>query len=171
MTMANPSPALPAPEAEASDEKSGRSMVFWIGAGLVAIVAVFLLALVLAVVIAIAANPDDAETWISIIRDVFIIVLALEGMLMGIALLVLVLQIAALIDLLQNEIQPIIDNTQETVSTVRGTAQFMSQNVVQPVIKASAYSAGLASLARELLALRRDVRRADGKRSKTDASS
>ena len=51
-------------------------------------------------------RPDDAANWVGIIRDIFIIVLAMEGMLMGIVLIVLVIQLAALINLLQNGFSP-----------------------------------------------------------------
>ncbi len=68
---------------------------------------------------ALLADPDDAANWVGMIRDVFIIVLAMEGMLMGIALIVLILQLAALVNVLQNEIKPIVDNANETVTTVR----------------------------------------------------
>jgi hypothetical protein len=121
---------------------------------------VFVLGLVGAVLIAIFANPDDASNWVGMIRDIFIIVLAMEGMLMGIALIVLVLQVAALLNLLQHEIQPIVDNAQETMTTVRGTTQFVSQNVVEPVIKLGAYTAGVSALLRQALGIRRALRSA-----------
>ena len=57
--------------------------------------------------------------------------------------MVLVIQVANLINLLQNEIKPILDSTNETVSTLRGTTEFLSDNVVEPVIKMNEYFAGL----------------------------
>lgn len=138
----------------------GRSWTFWPLVGVAAVVAVFVIGLVGAVLVAILADSDDAANWVGIIRDIFIIVLAMEGMLMGVALIVLIIQLAALVNLLQSEIQPIVDNTSETVTTVRGTAEFMSQNVVEPVIKAGALLAGIGGVLREVLGLRRTVRRA-----------
>jgi hypothetical protein len=38
---------------------------------------------------------------------------------------------------------PILYSTQETVSTLRGTATFVGDRVVQPVVKISSFSAGL----------------------------
>ena len=81
------------------------------------------------------------------IRDVFIIFFALESLIIGAALIVLVVQLAVLINLLQNEIKPIIDSTNETVHTIRGTAVFLSDNLVQPVIKLNEYLAGLKKVA------------------------
>lgn len=141
-------------------EKKKRGVFFWPLVGLGAMVVIFLVALVLALVIAFFADPDDAANWIGIIRDLFIIVLAMEGMLMGIALIVLVIQLAALVNLLQNEIQPIVDNAQQTVSTVKGTAQFMSQNIVEPVVKFGAMAAGVGGIMREMFKLRGSLRSA-----------
>ena len=62
---------------------------------------------------------------------------------LGIILVVLIIQLARLINLLQNDIQPILDSTNETVSTLRGTTAFLSENVVEPVIKMNEYMAGI----------------------------
>ena len=77
------------------------------------------------------------------IRDIFIIVVALESLVIGVAMIVLVLQLASLINLLQNEIRPILHATTETVNTLRGTAEFLGENVVEPVIQLNGYMAGL----------------------------
>ena len=77
------------------------------------------------------------------IRDVFIIVVAFESLVIGVALIVLIVQLASLINLLQNEIRPILHATTETVNTLRGTAEFLGENVVEPVIKLNGYLAGL----------------------------
>jgi amino acid permease len=79
------------------------------------------------------------------IRDVFIIFMALESMVIGLALILLVVQLARLTNLLQNEIKPILESTNETASTVRGTTQFLSDHLVEPVIKLNEYFAGLKS--------------------------
>lgn len=80
------------------------------------------------------------------VRDIFIIFLALESLLIGFTLVILIVQLARLINLLQNEIKPIIDSTNETVSNLRGTAVFLSENLSEPVIKLNEYIAGLAEL-------------------------
>ena len=36
---------------------------------------------------------------------------------------------------LQNEIKPILDSTNETISTMRGTVTFLSDNLAEPVVK------------------------------------
>jgi len=80
------------------------------------------------------------------VRDVFIIFMAFESLLIGFTLVILIVQLARLINLLQNEIKPIIDSTNETVSNLRGTAAFLSDNLSEPVIKLNEYLAGFTEL-------------------------
>jgi hypothetical protein len=102
--------------------------------------------LILVIVGLIFLFRQDAQTT-GQIRDVFIIFFALESLVIGAALIVLVVQLAVLINLLQNEIKPIIDSTNETVHTIKGTAIFLSDSLVQPVIKLNEYLAGLKKVA------------------------
>jgi len=86
------------------------------------------------------------------IRDVTIIIVALEILILNALLIVLVWQIWRLVKMIQTEVKPIIQDTQETVGTVRGTADFVSANVVDPVVKTSSKLAGwrrTASVLRE----------------------
>jgi hypothetical protein len=80
------------------------------------------------------------------IRDVFIIMIAALTLLMGFVLILLTIQLARLINLLQNEIRPILESTNETTRTLRGTAVFMSEHLTEPVVKMNEYSAGLQRL-------------------------
>ena len=80
------------------------------------------------------------------IRDIFIIFMALEFMVIGWALVVLVIQLARLVNLLQNEVQPILDSTNEAANTLRGTAEFISENLAEPVVKLNSYGAALKRL-------------------------
>jgi amino acid permease len=84
------------------------------------------------------ASPTDK------IRDIFIIIVAIESLVIGVALIVLIVQLAGLINLLQNEVRPILKATNDTVNTLRGTAEFLGENVVEPIIKLNGYLAGLS---------------------------
>jgi predicted tellurium resistance membrane protein TerC len=88
------------------------------------------------------------------IRDVFIIVVALESLVIGIALIILIVQLASLINLLQNEVRPILTATSETVNNLRGTAEFLGESVVEPVIKLNGYLAGVTRVI-ELMGIRK----------------
>ncbi|MFM8322897.1 MAG: hypothetical protein ACKOC5_18455 [Chloroflexota bacterium] len=92
------------------------------------------------------------------IRDVFIIFLAAFSVFLGLALVVLIVQLARLINLLQNEIKPILDSTNETVSHLRGTTVFLSDNLVEPVIKLNEYMAGMSQFI-QVIGLMRKPRR------------
>ncbi|HRJ42882.1 MAG: hypothetical protein KJZ86_20785 [Caldilineaceae bacterium] len=76
------------------------------------------------------------------IRDIAIIFVALEILILNALLIVLVWQVWRLVKMIQTEVKPIIQDTQETVGTVRGTADFVSANVVEPVVKTSSKLAG-----------------------------
>lgn len=90
------------------------------------------------------AQADPTTT--SQVRDIFIIFLTLESLVIGIALVILVVQVSTLVNVVQNEIKPILKSTTETVNTLKGTTQFLSQNLVDPVIKANSYTAGIRRL-------------------------
>ncbi len=94
------------------------------------------------------ATPTDK------IRDIFIIIVALESLVIGVALIVLVMQLASLVNLLQNEVRPILKATNETVNNLRGTAEFLGENVVEPVVKLNGYLAGLTRML-ELMGLKK----------------
>lgn len=103
---------------------------------------IFFLALVAGVILAVISmvqNPTRTET----IRDIVIIFMAVEALLIGLVLILLIVQIARLTDLLRNEIKPILDSTNETLGTLRGTTRFLSDNLVKPVVKANSSMAAV----------------------------
>jgi hypothetical protein len=132
-----PPPPPPSPEELAAIREAERKQKTII-ASVIAVVVLILAILGVAIYFLLQpGTPTDR------IRDVFIIVVALESLVIGVALIVLIVQLASLINLLQNEIQPILKATTETVNTLRGTAEFLGENVVEPVIKLNGYLAGL----------------------------
>lgn len=118
-----------------SNEKNSRSKTI-----LFVILAIVILGLVIFAIVSLFQS--DLETT-SRIRDIFIILMALESILLGVALIVLIIQVAILTNVLQNEIKPIINTTNETVNNLKGTTEFLSNNLVEPVIKMNEYMAGL----------------------------
>jgi hypothetical protein len=119
---------------EPSDNKQQR----WIIIGAVFLLIILIAGIVLAV-IAMVNHPDQTET----IRDIVIIFMAVESLLIGLTLVLLIVQLARLTALLQNEIKPILDSTNETISTLRGTTQFLSNNLVKPVMKANSTASAI----------------------------
>lgn len=108
------------------------------------IIGVIIIALVVLATIFLIKPENSAMT--EQLRDVFIIFMALTSLVLGIALVVLIIQLSVLINLLQNEIRPILDSTTETVNTLKGTTRFISNNITEPVIKLNQYLAMLKKL-------------------------
>ena len=71
----------------------------------------------------------------AVVRDIAIIIIAVQTIIIGLLLAVLIWQIWRLVKIVQTELMPIIEDTKATVNTVRGTADFVSHNVVEPVIQ------------------------------------
>lgn len=123
------------------------------------LIGAILLLFILALVIALTSDLQQSSAVIRVIRDLVIIFLALEGILIVLALGILVLQVAKLINLLQTEVRPILENTQQTVKTAQGTVEFVSQNALAPILRLSGFLAGASVLTRELFGIRRAIRR------------
>ena len=141
----------PTPNTLSDTEKSTASefnLRLWLIIG--AIFLLILLAGVILAVIALVRNPATTEN----IRDIVIIFMAVESLLIGLALIVLVVQLARLTDLLVNDVKPILDSTNDTLETVRGTTRFLSANLVRPVVKVNSSFAAFRRAA-ELLRFRR----------------
>ena len=87
----------------------------------------------------------------SFVRDLAIILLAVESLVIGVMLIVLIWEIRGLAKMLREDIKPIIDSADETVRTMRGTTTFVSENVVNPVVCVSSFASGVAQALRILV--------------------
>jgi uncharacterized membrane protein len=119
--------------------KRQRKIIFGVVLGVVCLLAI----IITGVVFLLNPGTDTGR-----FRDIFIIFMALESLVIGLVLIILIVQLARLINLLQNEIKPIIASTNDAVNTLRGTSRFLSDNMVEPVIKLNEYLAGLQQLLR-----------------------
>jgi hypothetical protein len=154
-----PEPAVPAANGSAPIEARMRRL--FIG-GLIVIGLLLVSVVVLLVVLSIDAyqaafegtGPSPGAVVVSLIRDAAIVFVAFETLLVGVLLVVLMLQVQSLVVLLRDEIKPMLEAANETMATVRGTAQFVSRNVVSPVVKWSGYFSGLRRILREIGSLR-----------------
>ncbi len=131
-------PASAAPSAKKNDDglTDGQMRAIVV---LVILVALALLAGALWWANALVNNPTQAAT----VRDVFIIFMAVESMVIGVALVILIVQLAVLTNMLRHEIKPILEATNETVNTVRGTTALVSENLVEPIKKLNGYISGI----------------------------
>ncbi len=128
-------PLDPLPDTDSQPQESsstGKKILLGLAAVLV------LGALIAGMVVLLQPGTDTGR-----IRDIFIIFMALEFLLIGIVMIILIIQLARLTLLLQNEIQPILESTNETANTLRGTTKFLSEHLVEPVMKMNQYLAGM----------------------------
>jgi uncharacterized membrane protein len=132
-TLAQPTAAPP--ENQTAEELRRQRLIM---IGVIAAAVILLILIIASIWFLLQPSTDTAK-----IKDVFIIFMALQSLFLGIILVVLIIQLARLINLLQNDIKPILDSTNETVSTLKGTTVFLSENVVEPVIKINEYFAGI----------------------------
>jgi hypothetical protein len=154
VTTAATPPTLPAPEAKSSGMNIKRMVMI----GAAVLIGAILLVLLLGIALA-ASNNTAIATIVQIVRDIVIILLALEGVLIVLALAILILQVARLVNLLQTEVKPVLENAQETMKTAQGTMEFVTNNVAEPIIKASGFFAGASVVARNVFGIRRAIRR------------
>ena len=142
-SLAEDQPALPpgddegAPPIEPQDmtPEQRRTMI------VIVIVVILIVAMILGSIFWLANQPPAR---VAQIRDIFIIWMGIMSLLTGIALVILMVQLAKLMNLLQNELQPILESLNETISYLRGTSVFLSDNISEPVIKANEYLAGIS---------------------------
>jgi hypothetical protein len=102
-------------------------------------VAVAFLVILVAAVVLMAKFPAATV----VVRDIAIVFVAVVTFLIGLALIVLLFQLQVLIQVLRDEIQPLLRSVNDTASTLRGTTEFVSHNMVTPIIKASGVLAGV----------------------------
>lgn len=133
-------PTLEKPKEDTDMLRQQRTTVIGIVLGVVIILGILITSIVFLLL------PSTEASTVSRIRDIFIILMAFESLLIGLVLVVLIVQLAKLTNLLQNEVKPILESTNETVSNLRGTAAFLSANLVEPVIKLNESLAGLHKL-------------------------
>jgi hypothetical protein len=123
-------------EVETQEEMPGElaEQPIWKRRLIMAAAALIIVAILVGIGFAVAAmvqHPARTET----IRDIVIIFMAVESLIIGLALILMLVQIARLTALVQNEIKPMLDATNETLNTLRGTTVFLSNNLVKPVTK------------------------------------
>lgn len=136
------------PSASQTDEDRGslKNTVIII---VIAII-VMTVGLIVGGVLLVRSSTDPATaSGVQMVRDMFIILLALELLIIGAAFTALLLQFARFINLLSNEIDPILKTTSDTVNTVRGTAVFINQNLMDPLIKTSSVMTGMRRLTQD----------------------
>ena len=87
------------------------------------------------------------------IRDVTLIITALEFIITTTAFVVLCVQAAKLVNFLKYEISPILKTTEKTAKKLYGTASFLSDAAVEPTIEAASTVSGIKKAADTILSI------------------
>lgn len=77
------------------------------------------------------------------VRDIAIILVAVEILIMNGLLVVLIWQVWRLVKMIKVEMKPVIKDSQETVGTIKGSAEFVSTSFISPLITTSSRLAGI----------------------------
>jgi ABC-type protease/lipase transport system fused ATPase/permease subunit len=121
-------------------ERQMRRRMTLIGIG-IAVIAVLIL---LGFAFMIAAGVIDE------VRDIVIILLAVESLIIGGVTLFLLYQMIMLLTLIREELIPLIQSAQDTVNSARGTTVYVSRKIIVPSAKAATTVARLQTMARVL---------------------
>jgi hypothetical protein len=156
MSDATDRPVTTPDEAAAEDKPKSPKMMRYMMIAFGVPGAAIIILLIIAIVGAFADSAGVAN-FFSILRDFFIVVLALQGILISVALVILVSQLATMISLFSNMAEPIYEELEETVHTVKGTAQFVGKNMVTPAISVLSVAAGVWTFVTSVLNIRRLV--------------
>jgi hypothetical protein len=135
----------------ADDDNGGRSWTFYAIAGVGGSMGLCLVLFVVALIIGVASGDSGTMAdFVAVMRDLLIIFMVLQGIVVGAGLIIVIYQAAVLINILQNEIDPVVEGTQETIATARGTATFISRHLTEPIIRGSAFLSGARRFMREI---------------------
>jgi len=145
-------------EASASEASwTAERVVKWAAVGLIGLVVVlFFFAFVVAL-----GNAEGAASFMGYFRNLLLIVLTLQGILIFAGLAVLFIQMARFFNLLSHEMKPLSEEARSALATVKQTTQFVAKHGSEPLIQVQAFLAGLSAFVRELLRWRHLFRRKD----------
>ncbi|HYP39827.1 MAG TPA: hypothetical protein VEX13_05650 [Chloroflexia bacterium] len=94
---------------------------------------------------------QPVQTWLIGLRDVALIYGSLFMCLGGLAIFAMAGAIAFLTFTLRDHVVPALQKVDDTAKTVRGTATFVSESVVAPIIKTAGAAAGARAMVQTLM--------------------
>lgn len=156
MTQTTPPMAAQATQAETGSSWNVTRIAKWVTMAIVAILVLIFLA---GLALALFTDATQTASKVQVVRDIVVIMIAIEGILIIVGIAVLIVQIARLVNLLQTGAKPVLDNAATAAKSAKGTAEFVGDNVAEPIIKAGGFFAGLSVFLREIGGIRRAIRR------------
>ncbi len=132
----------------AEERAAKRTQMYIIGG------AVGFLVILVAAIVLMAKFPTATQ----VVRDIAIVFVAVETFLIGLAMILLLFQIQVLIQVLRDEIQPLLHSVNDTASTVRGTTEFVSHNLVTPIIKFAGFTSAVQKVVSNTMGVAKAMR-------------
>ena len=152
----NVQPTAAPPPTETKSKWTIQRIVF-LSAGILG--AVIAIIFGVGILLAFSGELEITALRIQYIRNIFMVVIGLEGILIIGSIAVLVVQITRLINMLKRDVKPVLITAQETVNTAKGTVEFVGDNTVRPIIRTSAFLSGVGVVIRDAGGIRRAIRR------------
>jgi uncharacterized membrane protein len=110
------------------------------GSGIFILLGILILVAVAAIVyLMVISSVETSE----LVKNISIVLLVFSSVIGTVSLVILIVQLSKLTNLVKNEAKPIMTTTRETVNHVKGTASFISDKMVTPVISTNAKIAGI----------------------------
>lgn len=149
-------PAKPIQTSELSQDKWTVQRITFMSAAVLGsiILAIFVIGLIFSFSNALEITAARTEY----LHNILLITLTLEGILVIGALSVLIIQISRIVNMLKKEIRPVIASVQQTANTTKVTAEFVGQNLTEPIVRTGAFMAGVRVLIRDVAGIRRAIR-------------
>lgn len=118
--------------------------------GYIVLAAVLVVAVLLLPIVLLFINPHP-DGWLVAVRDMSIIYASMF-MCVGAILFIVMTGLLALIAFsIREHIVPALQKVDDTAKTVKGTATFLSESVVSPVIKVAGAAAGARAMVQSLV--------------------
>jgi hypothetical protein len=157
MSERRPSTGSPTPEQPRGEAGKNIQRYVYLGAG--GLGAIILILFLIGVILAILTPIEATGARLSYIRNMLIIIVVLEGIVIIGAISTLIVQVTRLVNLLQKESRPILHDARQAVQQAKGTVGFVSETAAAPIIRAGSFLAGMRVFVREVGGIRRAVRR------------
>jgi hypothetical protein len=93
------------------------------------------------------------------VRDLAIIIIALESFVLIGVVIFLVLKVMNLVDTIHKEIPGLVASAKRTAQTVEGTATFFSKTVATPIIRVASVAAAASKFTQVMLGMDKPKRR------------
>lgn len=108
------------------------------------------LVLIVAIVLVIIFTPDAPSGKLGNLRDLAVILMSAFSCLGSILFAALIGVLIWIGLIIKNNVTPLLDNAADTARTAKGTAVFVSEGVVTPIIKVAGAAAGVKAAVQSL---------------------